>query len=148
MANAGMSIKLDPVKTRSFLTHLNAVALQVQSRSQQVLVHVANEIMTESLLQVPKDTLALMQSAYVDVSSYRRSIIQITIGYGGKSDTMNPKTHQLASSYAIQVHENLAKYHPVGKAKFLEDPINEYASRFTPRIAALFKGMFGGVVRG
>jgi hypothetical protein len=29
----------------------------------------------------------------------------------------------------VVVHEDLDVYHPVGKAKFLEDPVREYADK-------------------
>jgi hypothetical protein len=35
--------------------------------------------------------------------------------------------------YAVIVHEDLEAIHPVGKAKFLEDPIRDYASEKFPR---------------
>lgn len=40
-------------------------------------------------------------------------------------------------AYAIYVHENLTAFHPVGKAKFLEDPFKEMA----PKVVELVKGL-------
>lgn len=46
-------------------------------------------------------------------------------------DAVNPKSGLPASSYAAIVHEDLDMRHPGGgKAKFLEDPVRTYASRF------------------
>lgn len=146
---SGIRIDMDLNKTRTFLQTLNRVALGVESRSQQVLVTVAEQIMEASRAQVPQDTQALLDSAYVESRSYRRSLLQVTFGYGGPKDTINPKTGELASTYAIYVHERMDLTHPVGKAKFLEDPVNDYAQRLPQRLQAEFMSMFaGGVVNG
>lgn len=88
------------------------------------------EILARSLEQVPKLTTTLMQSAFYEV--HRRGDVsgysyEGTVGYGGNGDPVNPTTGQRASSYMVAVHENLSARHPIGKAKFLEDPIREYA---------------------
>ena len=33
----------------------------------------------------------------------------------------------------VKVHEDLSAYHSTGKAKFLEDPVREYAKENFPR---------------
>jgi hypothetical protein len=73
-------------------------------------------------------------SAYYEVS--RRSDTSLStwayeaiIGYGGNGNPINPKTGYPASSYMLAVHEDLLAFHPVGKAKFLEDPVRDYAAR-------------------
>lgn len=35
------------------------------------------------------------------------------------------------TAYALYVHENLEAYHPIGQAKFLEQPAREYAKEFS-----------------
>lgn len=96
------------------------------------------EILGDSMAQVPKDTMTLLMSAFYEVS--RRTDTSATtwayeaiIGYGGNGDPVNPKTGLRASSYMLAVHEDLTAYHPVGKAKFLEDPLREYAREKFPR---------------
>lgn len=93
----------------------------------------AQEILGESMAQVPKETYTLLMSAYYEVS--RRSDTALTtwayeaiIGYGGNGDPINPKTGRSASSYMLAVHEDLSATHVNGKAKFLEDPVREYAT--------------------
>lgn len=90
------------------------------------------EILELSRAEVPKDTLTLLASAFYEVS--RRTDTAATtwayegiVGYGGNGDPINPKTGRRASSYMVKVHEDLSVFHPTGKAKFLEDPIREYA---------------------
>ena len=93
----------------------------------------AQEILGESMAQVPTETYTLLMSAYYEVS--RRSDTALStyayeaiIGYGGNGDPINPKTGRSASSYMLAVHEDLSATHINGKAKFLEDPVREYAA--------------------
>lgn len=93
----------------------------------------AQEILGESMAQVPTETYTLLMSAYYEVS--RRSDTSLStwayeaiIGYGGNGDPTNPKTGRPASSYMLAVHEDLSAIHVNGKAKFLEDPVREYAA--------------------
>jgi hypothetical protein len=58
----------------------------------------------------PVDSGDLMGSAYVDKVDDRT----YAVGYGG-----------VASDYALEQHENLQYYHPVGQAKFLEQAFEE-----------------------
>lgn len=94
----------------------------------------AKEIMDESKRQVPKLTETLLASAFYEVT--RRTDTSSTtwayealLGYGGNGDPINPVTGKPASYYMVAVHENLNVYHPIGKAKFLEDPVREYADK-------------------
>lgn len=110
----------------------------------------AYDIMSESLRQVPVDTGTLINSAYMGISrrtnvkNYRYGAI---LGYGSPgglesaiglgeiewhiapNNGVNPKSGYQASTYASKVHEDLDMPHPNGgKAKFLEDPVRNYAS--------------------
>jgi hypothetical protein len=144
----GISITMDPIKTRKFLRNLNKIALHTQSESQQVLIKIAYQIMAASQAQVPVETAALLQSAFVDAEVYRRSVIQVNFGYGGPKDTANKRTGKLASSYAVYVHERLDLIHPIGKAKFLEDPVNEYVNKLLPELVTALGLSFGGDLSG
>lgn len=115
-------------------------------------------IMSDSMGQVPVDTGTLVSSAYLgvsrrsDVKNYRYGAI---MGYGDTSglasavdfgpiewhmqpsNGTNPKTGLSASNYASTVHEDLTMPHPRGgKAKFLEDPVRNWASSKFARVAA------------
>lgn len=89
------------------------------------------DIMEESLRQVPKDTEALAGSAFYDIVHAKDYGFEATLGYGGSG--INPKTGIPVMDYAVAVHEDLEAVHPVGKAKFLEDPIRDYTSEKFPR---------------
>lgn len=105
----------------------------VFSGTKKATTAAAQEILGESMAQVPKETYTLLMSAYYEVS--RRSDTALStwayeaiIGYGGNGDPINPKTGRSASSYMLAVHEDLSATHVNGKAKFLEDPVREYAA--------------------
>lgn len=109
----------------------------VASGTKKATVAACEEIMRESKLQVPRLTETLLASAFyevkrrADVSSW---VYEALLGYGGNGDPINPTTGQRASSYMVAVHEDLEANHPVGKAKFLEDPVREYAATKFERI--------------
>ncbi len=89
------------------------------------------DIMEESLRQVPRDTNTLANSAFYDIRKAKDYGFEATLGYGGSAT--NPKTGMPVMDYAVIVHEDLEAVHPVGKAKFLEDPIRDYTSEKFPR---------------
>jgi hypothetical protein len=89
------------------------------------------EVMTQSKKECPVDTGALKSTGHVEKPVISGSVVTIVGGYGGPAGS---GTHVGIHSgrkppeqvgYAEHVHENLAANHPSGKAKFLEDPINE-----------------------
>lgn len=96
------------------------------------------EILGNSMAQVPTETYTLLMSAFYEV--HRRSdtaastwAYEGTVGYGGNGDPVNPLTGKRASTYMVAVHEDLNAFHPKGKAKFLEDPARDYARENFPR---------------
>lgn len=102
--------------------------------TKKATIAAAEEIMNESKRQVPKLTKTLLSSAFYEVT--RRTDTAATtwayealLGYGGNGDPINPVTGKPASYYMVAVHEDLDAFHPVGKAKFLEDPVREYADK-------------------
>lgn len=78
----------------------------------RALYEEANEIFNESQTQVPVRTGALRGSGRVLLPEESPSGVTVVIGYGGA-----------AAPYAIYVHEMTQNNHPIGKAKFLEDPM-------------------------
>ncbi len=69
----------------------------------------ANLIMTEAKRLTPVDTGALRASGHVDEPSVKGAEISVALGFN--------------TPYAIPVHENLTARHPVGQAKYLEEPM-------------------------
>lgn len=87
-----------------------AAAAQVGSLALTgALYEEAEAIMTDSKQNyVPVDTGALRASGFVELPAGN----SVTFGYGGP-----------AAPYAVIVHEDLTKHHPIGSAKYLELPI-------------------------
>ena len=99
---------------------LQNIINNIKDATMDQLHDVASNIMINSQDEVPIDTKALIKSGFIVEEG--NSIIA---GYGGPNTKINPKTGILTEEYALKVHEDLSVNHPVGKAKFLEDPFNE-----------------------
>lgn len=94
----------------------------------RALRHEAQEVLANSLDEVPVDTGALKASArlvpVVGVETQGNSM-SVTISYGST-----------AEDYAVIVHEDLVVHHPHGKAKYLEGPLLRQLVGISDRIAA------------
>jgi hypothetical protein len=88
----------------------------------------AEMVLAKSVEQCPVETGALRRSATVN---------------GRNSDTTQELSYN--TPYAHRQHEDLSYNHPVGNAKFLENPVRQYASKvFQLLTAAATRGMKGG----
>lgn len=130
---ATFNFSFDAASLKNFNNQCNAAISKVGNGSRKALVAACEEILGESMAQVPVDTTTLMLSAFWEVTGNSKTGWNANIGYGGNGDPVNPKTGKPASSYMLAVHEDLSVYHPIGKAKFLEDPVREYAKENFPR---------------
>ena len=84
----------------------------------------AEIIMTKAKELTPVALGTLRASGHVKTPQMTGTKISITLGFGGP-----------AAPYAIYVHEDLIKYHPVGQAKFLEAPFRDRMIVLSQRIA-------------
>ena len=90
------------------------------------LYEAAENIATQAKRLTPVDTGALRSSAHVTPPEINGSILTVTIGYGGPAGSGNQgDTNSVDVGYAVLVHENLTAHHPVGQAKYLEQPVLE-----------------------
>jgi hypothetical protein len=94
----------------------NKIQAAAQAGPQAVgmaLYQEAEAIMTASKeTYVPVDTGALRASGRVEPPIALGAVLAVTMGFGGPS-----------APYAVIVHEDLTKRHPVGQAKYLEIPL-------------------------
>lgn len=118
---------------KNFAASCEAMINRVGNGSRKALVEACNIISENSLAQVPRDTDTLANSQFWEVTGSYKIGWEAVIGYGGNGDPINPKTGKAASSYMLKVHEDLSTHHFIGKAKFLEDPVREYAIMKHPR---------------
>ena len=135
---------ISPGEKDRFANATEAVIRNVGRGTRAATEQACTEILADSLAQVPVNTGALASTAFYrvqrrgDVKGYNYEGI---IGYAGaagtgySSDTVNQKTGALVSTYATIVHEDLEAKHPVGKAKYLEDPVRAYGQRSFSRVA-------------
>ena len=130
---ASIDFKIPKSELQKFEATCQIAIRNVFGGTKKATTAAAQEILGESMAQVPKETYTLLMSAYYEVA--RRSDTALStwsyeaiIGYGGNGDPINPKTGRPASSYMLAVHEDLSATHIDGKAKFLEDPVREYAA--------------------
>lgn len=95
---------------------------------------------------VPVDTSSLRSSGYVEEPKREGDHIVVNFGYGGPAAKINPKTGESTDGYALLVHEDMEKHHPVGSAKYLELPFNEATKGMDKRLADTVRSqMKGGV---
>lgn len=127
------SISISKRVLNDFASSCELTISKVGNGSRRATVEACRAISDASLLQVPVDTGTLAHSQFWEVTGHWKVGWTGTIGYGGNGNPINPKTGRPASSYMAAVHEDLTAVHPVGKAKFLEDPLREYARENFPR---------------
>lgn len=96
---------------------------QFKQKALNALEQCAMELKGRSQAKCPVDTGTLRGSAQV-----KREGNTVYVGYGGA-----------ASSYAAIQHENLHFHHPVGQAKFLEQPFDEMKFEIYERVARAVK---------
>lgn len=84
----------------------------------------AERLIADAKMETPVDTGALRASGHVQTPQMNGNMVEVVCGFGGP-----------AVNYALIVHENLENFHPVGKAKYLEDPLNRRIPTMAERIA-------------
>lgn len=128
-----------------------AMIANVGRGTKAAAVEAISTILDDALQQVPVETGTLAKSIFG--GTYRRTDIKGytyagVVGFGAPdgadnidwikepNDGINPKSGVKASVYATRVHEDLDASHPNGgKAKFLEDPVRDYAANNFARTA-------------
>lgn len=87
------------------------------------IIEATNALAADSLSEVPRQTHTLADSCFTEIIETPFGITGV-VGYGGNGDPINPISKKPASYYMVKVHEDLSAVHPIGKAKYLEDPFN------------------------
>lgn len=94
------------------------------------------QTMTAAKRLVPVDEGVLRASGHVRLPEVTDDEVQVEIGFGGPAGSGNRgESNDEDVGYAVYVHEDLTAYHPVGQAKYLEQPVTDRASGFAARIA-------------
>ena len=134
--------------TEDFIRSCEATLRNVHRGTKGATEQACREVLEASLAQVPRDTNTLASTAFYDVQrrgDVKGYLYEGTVGYAGAGgsgagrDAVNPKNGRAASVYALKVHEDTTAFHPGGgKAKFLEDPLREYAKENFTRVAETY----------
>jgi Bacteriophage HK97-gp10, putative tail-component len=120
---AGKVISVEVTGLDKLAENLRRYGVEALKAMAAALYTEAEATMAESKEEVPVDTGALRASGTVALPEYTEGGVVVEMGYGGA-----------AVDYAIFVHEDLTKHHPVGNAKFLEGPVNRRAAGMGERI--------------
>lgn len=127
---------------KNFEKGIAAAINRVERGTKKATTAACEEIIENSLKEVPRETETLAQSADYTVRKVGTKF-EGEITYGVTKNPQNPKTDNLASEYAAIVHEDLEAVHFQGKAKFLEDPVLQFASKFPRSYRKLLKQFTG-----
>lgn len=131
-----VSIEIGTKTKGYFRNRCSAAIRNVANGTKKATTKACEEILADSLSQVPRNTNTLANSAFYEVgrrtdTSPNTWAYEAVIGYGGNGNPYNAKSKQYASEYMVEVHEDLFAEHPNGgKAKFLEDPVRAYSNKF------------------
>lgn len=93
---------------------LNKSISEISSVVEDALLDCGNDLQQKAQDLTPVDTGALRASAFTEAES--GSNPSVIVGF--------------EEEYAIFVHENLEAHHPVGQAKFLEQPLKENSDKY------------------
>ncbi len=111
---------LGPITKRAKVSMIDALAASLYGEGLALL--------SESLREVPVATGRLRNTGYVNPPRTGGRGLVVEVGYG--------------TDYAVPVHEKTEVNHPVGKAKFLADPLNTRLNGFERRVGARAKRFF------
>lgn len=100
------------------------------------LTEEAETVLTASKQEVPVDRGILRSTGHVAPPVVRARAITTQVAYGGP-----------AAPYALRQHEELGYHHPVGKAKYLQDPFEARLPGMPERIGQRMSGILIGGLR-
>jgi hypothetical protein len=106
MKPKGMQLK----GIKAFQKSLQKFDDQLEKNNAPALARCGLFLQRQSMLQVPVDTSALKNGAFTR-SKGKGWKAEVMVGY--------------VAEYAVYVHEVMGAYHPIGKAKYLEDPAKD-----------------------
>lgn len=112
---------MSEVKLEGFIeltNKLNKSISKISTIVEDALLDCGNDLQQRAQDLTPVDTGALRSSAFTGAES--GSNPSVIVGF--------------TEEYAVYVHENLEAHHPVGQAKFLEQPLRENTDKYVEYI--------------
>lgn len=98
---------------------LNKSISEVFDTVEDALLDCGNDLQQKAQDLTPVDTGALRSSAFTEADRQGKNP-GVVVGF--------------EEEYAIYVHENLEAHHPVGQAKFLEQPLQENTDKYVGHV--------------
>lgn len=123
---------------REYLRGLRARPDRIKQATKAALYQEAEELMTAAKRLTPVDEGNLRASGHVQLPVESATGVSVTLGFGGPAGAGNVggEANTADVGYAVYVHEDLTARHPVGQAKYLEQPLTERREDFSERLAA------------
>lgn len=117
---------------------------KIQTESRINLALAAEEIMEESYILCPYDTDTLRNTGNINTPELSSNgSITVTMDYAGVNDKYNTEKEAMASTYAVEVHEEQEWKHKYPTQwQFLATPVNNYANKLLPMLASGLKRLF------
>lgn len=133
----GSSIRVQWSGVDGLVAHMQAHVQQMPKILAEVLMMEGEELIREAKFLTPVQHGFLVASGYVTIPEINGSQVSVLAGFGGVAGTGNVdgQSNNQDVGYALYVHEDLTKRHPVGQAKFLEQPFTERLAGMTERLA-------------
>ena len=123
MARPFISIKFNEASLAKLRANLIKLDLNTKQGAKKAVTAVARNIMAQSQSEVPRDTETLRDTSYIKEVETSGNKVSINLGYASpETDKQNPESGEIASAYAMVVHETSEWKHPYGKYKYLEEP--------------------------
>jgi len=129
MARPFISMKFNEASLAKLRANLIQLDLNTKQGAKKAVTTVARNIMAQSQSEVPRDTETLRNTSYIEEPKVSGNMVSINLGYASpETDKQNPESGEMASEYAMIVHETPGtppeggNYHPYGKWKYLEEP--------------------------
>lgn len=117
MTSPTHAISMHIVGLDAFLVKLGVLGAKAATVGGAALYREAEGIMNTAKGLTPVDTGALRASGHVNPPDVSGGKVSVELGFGGA-----------AEAYAVYVHEMTWVGHRVGQAKFLEQPLLEWAA--------------------
>lgn len=141
---SSININWDKNSISKVLQNIQKVKYKIQTESKITLSLAAEEIMDESYILCPFDTDTLRNTGNIyEPELSLNGSITVTMDYAGVNDKYNETKEAMASTYAVEVHEEQEWTHKYPTQwQFLTTPINNYGSKLLPMLASGLKRLF------
>lgn len=108
--------------TSQIVANINQELKKIQGGTEARLRQAAELILETAKELCPKDTLALVESGYIEIRKMATGWVA-EIGFARPDAPAKVAGKKPPEAYAVYVHENMEVHHPIGQAKFLEEAV-------------------------